>query len=213
MTLQDVLRSTPTCRDYTTDPVPDDVLARVLDAARWAPSGGNRQPVRLIAVRDAGKRRRLMELYLPLWERYLAATAGGVTRAEFPKLMAAADRFANALDKIPVLIVVCARLADIYPTDRGLRRLSIVGGASVYAAVQNLLLAARAEGLGIALTTLLCAVEPEVKTLLEIPDEFITAAMIPLGWPAAPFPRRVRRGPLAAMAFVDTFGHPIPTSA
>src|SRR5262245_38008877 len=98
-------------------------------------------------------------------------------------------------------------------TDRHLDRLSIVGGGSVYPSVQNLLLAARAEGLGTALTTLLCAVEPDVKALLGIPDEFITAAMIPLGWPAAPFPRRVGRGPLAAMAFVDTFGHPIPTSA
>src|SRR5262249_44519039 len=157
-----------------------------------------RQPVRLVAVRDAGKRRRLMELYLPLWERYLAATAGGVTRAQFPKLMAAADRFAHSLDTIPVLIVVCPPLTDLCPTHRGLGRLSIVGGASVYPAVQNLLLAARAEGLGTALTTLLCAVEPEVKTLLGIPDEFITAAMIPLGWPAAPFPRRVARGPLTA---------------
>lgn len=210
MTLPEILRSTPTCRDYTTAPVPDEVLARVLDAARWAPSGGNRQPVRLVAVRDAGKRRQLGALYLPLWERYLAATAGGVTRAEFPKLVAAADRFAHALDRIPVLIVVCARLGDLYPTDRGLGRLSIVGGASVYPAVQNLLLAARAEGLGTALTTLLCAVEPQVKELLSIPDEFITAAMIPLGWPAVPFPRRVHRGPLSAMAFLDTFGQALP---
>lgn len=209
MHLTEVLESAATCRAYKPDPVPDDVLARVLDAARWAPSGGNRQPVRLIAVRDAAKRRRLKELYLPLWERYLGATAGNVTRADFPKLVQNADRFAHALDQVPVLIVVCAHLPDIYPTDNRLGRLSIVGGASVYPAVQNLLLKARDEGLGAALTTLLCAVEPEVKTLLAIPDDYATAAMLTLGWPATPFPRRMKRRPLAEVAFLDEFGAPL----
>ena len=209
MTLQEVLESAATCRTYKPDPVPDDVLVRVLDAARWAPSGGNRQPVRLIAVRDAAKRRRLKELYVPLWERYLGATAGNVTRADFPKLVQDADRFAHELDAIPVLIVVCAHMADVYPTDHRLGRLSIVGGASVYPAVQNLLLKAREEGLGAALTTLLCAVEPEVKTLLGIPEGFATAAMLTLGWPAKPFPRRMKRRPLGEMAFLDVFGAPL----
>jgi len=210
MHLQEVLESAATCRTYKADPVPDDVLARVLDAARWAPSGGNRQPVRLVAVRDAAKRRRLRELYLPLWNRYLGATAGNVTRADFPKLVQDADRFAHELDQVPVLIVVCAHLPDIYPTDNRLGRLSIVGGASVYPAVQNLLLKARDEGLGAALTTLLCAVEPDVKALLAIPDDFATAAMLTLGWPARPFPRRMKRRPLAEIAYLDGFGQPLP---
>lgn len=210
MTLQEVLESASTCRAYKPEPVPDGVLARVLDAARWAPSGGNRQPVRLIAVRDAAKRRRLQELYLPLWERYLGATAGNVTRADFPKLARDADQFAQRLDQIPVLLVVCAHLPDIHPTDHRLGRLSVVGGASVYPAVQNLLLKARDEGLGAALTTLLCAVEPEVKTLLGIPDAFATAAMITLGWPAQPFPKRMKRRRLSEIAFLDAFGSQLP---
>ena len=210
MDFREVIETTGSCRRYRPDPVPDDVLARVLDAARWAPSGGNRQPVRLVAVRDAAKRRRLKELYLPLWNRYLGATAGNVTRSDFPKLVQDADRFAHELDQVPVLIVVCAHLPDIYPTDNRLGRLSIVGGASVYPAVQNLLLKARDEGLGAALTTLLCAVEPDVKALLAIPDDFATAAMLTLGWPARPFPRRMKRRPLAEIAYLDGFGQPLP---
>lgn len=210
MTLQEVLESAATCRAYKPDSVPDEVLARVLDAARWAPSGGNRQPVRLIAVRDPDKRRRLKDLYLPLWERYLGATAGNLTRADFPKLVRDADRFAHELDQIPVLIVVCAHMPDVYPTDHRLGRLSIVGGASVYPAVQNLLLKAREEELGAALTTLLCAVEPEVKALFGIPDGFATAAMVTLGWPVRPLPRRMKRRPLGEIAFLDAFGNRLP---
>ena len=95
-----------------------------------------------------------------------------------PRLLANADHFAHHLDEVPVLIVVCAQLSDLMATDRHLDRLSIVGGASVYPSVQNLLLAARAEGLGTALTTLLCALEPQVKGLLEIPDGIATAATV-----------------------------------
>ena len=94
-------------------------------------------------------------------------------------------------------------------TDRHLERLSLVGGASVYPAVQNLLLSARAEGLGTALTTLLCAVEPQVVQLLGIPDGVATAATVTLGYPARPFPRRLARRPLAELVFGDAWGTPL----
>jgi nitroreductase len=113
------------------------------------------------------------------------------------------------LDEVPVLIVVCAQLGDLLATDRHLDRLSIVGGASVYPSVQNLLLSARAEGLGTALTTLLCAVEPQVKELLRIPDGVATAAMIPLGYPAKAFPRKLARRPLEETCFADVWGEPV----
>jgi len=108
-----------------------------------------------------------------------------------------------------VLVVVCAQLSDLLATDRHLDRLSIVGGASVYPAVQNLLLSARAEGLGTALTTLLCALEPQVKGLLEIPDGVATAATVALGYPTRRFPKRLARRPLADLCFADTFGEPL----
>lgn len=207
MQLEEIMRTNGTCRYYTAAPVDDAVLARVLDCARWAPSGGNRQPLRFIAVRDAAKKRRLKSLYVPLWNEFLAAiNAGAKDYDARPKLLVDADHFANHLDQVPVMLVVCARLADVQPTDAGLDRLSVVGGASIYPAVQNVLLAARAEGLGTALTTLLCAVEPEVKELLAIPDDIATAAMVTIGWPARPFPRSLKRRPLAESAFTDTYG-------
>jgi nitroreductase len=210
MTLQEVIETTGTCRFYRSDPIPTAVLARVLAAARFAPSGGNRQPVRFIAVRDAGKKRTLKEWYLPIWNNY----AGRLKQAAPPdpvraRLLENADHFAHHLDDVPVLLVVCAVMSDLLPTDQGLGRVSIVGGASVYPAVQNVLLKAREEGLGTALTTLLCMVEPQVQQLLNIPDGVATAAMITLGYPARPFPKRLRRRPLAEVAFADAYGQPL----
>jgi nitroreductase len=154
MEFREVLETTGTCRYYRPDPIPDDVLRRILDGSRWAPTGGNRQGVRFIVVRDAAKRQQLEDWYLPLWESYVGrATAR--PGAPMPRLLAAADHMARQLHEVPVLVVVCAQLADLLATDRHLDRLTIVGGASVYPAVQNLLLAARAEGLGTARTTLL----------------------------------------------------------
>jgi nitroreductase len=207
MEFRDVLETTGSCRFYRPDPVPDDVLARALDGARFAPTGGNRQGVRFVVVRDAAKRRALRDLYVPLWEQYIAR-AGARPGAPLPKLVQAADHMAHHLDEVPVLIVVCAQIADLLATDRHLDHLSVVGGGSIYPSVQNLMLSARAEGLGTVLTTLLCAVEPQVKTLLAIPDGFLTAALIPLGYPAKGFPKKLARRPLAEICFGDTFGEP-----
>ncbi|MCB1747469.1 MAG: nitroreductase family protein [Gammaproteobacteria bacterium] len=211
MELLDVMQSTGTCRYYKPDPVPDEILRRVLDCARWAPSGGNRQPVSLVAIRDGATRRALQELYLPFWNEYVAGIEAGTVRlgSRDRRVLESADHFARHLADIPVFVVVCARLADVHPTDTELDRLSIVGGASIYPAVQNLLLGARDAGLGTALTTLLCAVEPEVKRLLAIPDDVSTAAMVTLGWPARPFPRQLNRRPLDEMAWGEKFGQPL----
>jgi nitroreductase len=211
MTLQELMRTNGTCRDYKTDPVSDAVLAQVLDAARWGPTGGNRQPVRFIAVRDRKKKEVLRDLYLPIWDPYYAAAKAGALRVGAKQSMLEnADRFARAMADIPVLLVVCARLGDVHPTDHKLGRLTIVGGASVYPAVQNLLLAAREIGLGTALTTLLCEQEPAVKALLNIPEDISTAAMVTIGWPVKAFPKKLTRVPLSQMAFVDSYGAVLP---
>lgn len=207
MDFREVIETTGACRHYRPDPVPDAVLARVLDAARWAPTGGNRQGVRLLAVRDAVKKKALRDLYVPLWEQYVAR-AGARPGAPLPKLIADADHMARHLDEVPVLLVVCAHLGDLLATDRHLDRVSVVAGGSIYPAVQNVLLAARAEGLGTALTTLLCAVEPQVKALLGIPPDALTAALIPLGYPVKPFPKKLARRPLSDICFGDAWGEP-----
>ncbi|HYB12538.1 MAG TPA: nitroreductase family protein [Myxococcota bacterium] len=210
MELQKILETTGTCRFYARESVPAAALGRILDAARYAPSGGNRHPVRLIAVRDPEKRRQLAAWYLPLWKAYLKnVRAADPGAGKMPTLVANADHFAEHLAEVPVLIVVCAVLADLYATDRGLGRLSIVGGASVYPAVQNLLLKAREEGFGTALTTLLCAEEERVRELLAIPQGVVTAALVALGKPERGFPRRLRRRPLAEVAFAEGYGQPL----
>ena len=175
MELRDAMRTTGTCRFFRPDPVPDEVLRAAFDAARFAPQGGNRQPVRWIVVREAATRRRLAELYLPEWERYLGS------RTPPPD----ADRFARTLADVPVIVVVCAELAALHPTDDELGRLSVVGGGSIYPTVQNLCLALREQGVGSAFTTLLCRAEPQVRELLAVPDAYITAAHVAVGYGAA----------------------------
>ncbi|MDA0823447.1 MAG: nitroreductase family protein [Proteobacteria bacterium] len=207
MKFDELIRTNGTCRYYETTEVSNDVLARVLDASRWAPSGGNRQPLSLIAVRDQALKTQLQALYQPIWNEFLNGIYAGEKQYKArPKLLIDADHFAKHIDQIPVLLIVCARLADVQPTDVALDRLSIVGGASIYPAVQNILLKAREEGLGTALTTLLCAVEPAVKSLLGIPADISTAAMVTIGWPSKPFPRSLTRRPLSEIAFIDHYG-------
>jgi nitroreductase len=128
-------------------------------------------------------------------------------------LLESADHFAQHMQDIPVLLLVCARLADVHPTDTELGRLSIVGGASVYPAVQNMILAARNEGLGTALTTLHCALEPQIKPMFNIPDDVSLAAVVMMGWPVKPFPTRLSRRPLAEMVFDETFDQPFAAAA
>lgn len=207
MDFRETIETTGTCRFYKTDPVPDDVLKRVVDAARFAPTGGNRQGVRFLLVRDAAKRKALRDLYVPLWEQY-ASRAVSKPGAPLPKLLANADHMARNLEKVPVHVVVCAQTGDLMATDRHLDRVSVVAGASIYPSVQNLLLAARTEGLGTALTTLLCAVEPKVKELLAIPDNVATAALIAMGYPEKGFPKKLAqsRKPASEIAFGDTYG-------
>jgi nitroreductase len=207
MELFEAIESNGTCRYFRPDPVPREVLRRALSAARFAPSGGNRQPVRFVVVTDAVLRRELAAMYLPRWQAYI----GGMTRGEvrvdtLPAMVRNADYFANHLAEVPALVVVCARLADCFATDTGLGRLSVVGGASIYPAVQNFMLGCRAEGLGTALTTLLVADEPKLKPLLNLPEDISTAAYIAVGYPQKPFPKKLRRRELDEFCFSDHYG-------
>jgi nitroreductase len=211
MELDEVMQTSGTCRFYKPDPIPDAVLARVLDAARFAPNGGNRQGLRFIVVTDAAKKAQLAEWYRAPWKAYMeGARAGQIDVGGAWKVVENADHFADHLQDVPAIIVVCAKMDAIHPTDHELGRLSVVGGGSIYPGVQNLLLRARQEGLGTALTTLLCIFEPQVREMLGIPEDVITAAHVAIGWPERPFPKKLSRMPLAEMVHLNSWGTALP---
>ncbi|HEV2981054.1 MAG TPA: nitroreductase family protein [Solirubrobacteraceae bacterium] len=216
MELHEAMRCAPTSRRFTTDAVSAQALRRALDAARFAPSGGNRQGWRVVVVRDEDARRALRDLYLPHWRAYMEAIGVAPMLAEPERFDAArvrtlkrADEYANRLDEVPVHLVIGVRLGDLAVTDAKLPRQSIVGGASVYPFVQNLLLALRADGLGAALTTLLVPAEEQVRELLEIPEDVALAAHVGVGHRADPWPRALSRRPVEEFAFAERFGQPL----
>lgn len=215
--LYEAMATTRAVRRHRPDPIPDAVLRRVLEAATWAPTGGNVQPWRIVVVRDAEKRHALRDLYLPLWEQYRAhyrsGEAAGLSEralAKRERMLEAADHLARHLDRSPVIAVFCFDPRLLAVTDAGLGRPPVVGGGSIYPAVQNLLLACRAEGLGCVLTTLLCQAEPAVRRLLEIPEPWGTAAFVPIGWPERRGHGPLSRRPVARMAYLDRFGGELP---
>jgi len=230
MDLIEALRSTAAIRDFTDEPVADDVLWRVLDTARFGPSGGNRQSWRVIVVNDPARRAAIRDLYVQGWHEYLAMGAAGlspwapITDREVEAGAIAKGRraladgvpagdFAEHFDRVPVLLAIAADLRLLAAVDRDLDRYSIVGGASVYPFVWNLLLAARAEGLGGVMTTMPIVREPELKAILGVPDTHAMAATVVLGHPLRR-PTKLRRQPVAEFAVVDDFdGEPFSPGA
>jgi nitroreductase len=220
MELLEALRTTGAVREFTAEPVPDRVLRRVLDAARVAPSGGNRQGWRVVVVKDPVTRQRLRDLYLPGWYEYLAMAGAGLTpwapvtdrEAEANALAAApgiataaaagAGGFAEHLDTVPVLLALFADLRALAAVDRGFDRYSFAGGASVYPFSWSLLLAARDEGLGGVVTTMATRREAEVKALLGAGEELALAAVIALGHPVRQA-RKLSRAPVESFVTVD----------
>jgi nitroreductase len=216
MDLIEAMRCAPTTRRFKPDGVPRGALVRALEAARFAPSGGNRQGWRVVLAEDHATRTALRDLYLPHWRAYLERTGGARMLADPDAFDAArvravrgADEYAQHLDEVPAHLLVGVRLEDLAVTDAALARQSIVGGASVYPFAQNLLLALRGEGLGAAMTTLLVPAEAEVKRLLEIPEEVALAAHIGVGYRADSWPKRLARRPVEEFAFSERYGEPL----
>jgi nitroreductase len=215
--LYEVMRCAPSTRRFTDEPVPREVLERVLDNARFAPSGGNRQGWRVIVVTDPDTRRRLRELYEQPWDDYMVKTGGraaldageasGVSPGRL-RMLRGADEFAHRFDEVPVHLVPLVELSALAITDAELDRPSIVGGASIYPFVQNILLALRHEGLGAAFTTLLVPAEDQVRELLSIPEEMALAGHISVGHRADPWPEKLSRKPVGEFAFGERYGEP-----
>lgn len=214
MQLYDVMRTAFAAREFTDDPLPDEVLGRIFDNARFAPSGGNRQGAHVTVVRDAAVRRRLAELGIPAARRYFAQLQAGenpwnsihpsavprevIDETEIP------DTFVVPIAKAPVVLVVSMDLTVVAALDQHLDRVGIAGGASVYPLIWNILLAARSEGYGGTITTMAIAAEEDVRGLLGIPDRHAVAAVVPLGKPVRQL-SRLRRRPVAEFITRDRF--------
>ncbi|MCL4685811.1 nitroreductase family protein [Myxococcota bacterium] len=214
MDLYDAMKTLRAVRRLRPDPIPDDVLRRVLEAATWAPTGGNVQPWRIVVVRDREKKQRLGSLYAEHWSAYTAthrkllAKAPDAVRERNERMIRAGDHLSEHFADTPAVLVQCFHSEALAVTDAEQGRVSVVGGASVYPAIQNLLLACRAEGLGCVLTTLLCAAEPEVRALLGIPDPWYTSAAVPIGYPVLGGHGPISRRPVEKMVFADVWGAP-----
>ena len=203
MELNDVMRTTFSARNYTGEPLSDEVLYEILDNARFAPSGGNRQGARVIVVRDQATRDRLSELAEPATKRYIAqieigeipwnpVTPTRVTDEDIaPSSVHASlvEPFVTA----SVVLVFVVDLGVVAATDQDLGRIGIISGASIYPLVWNVLLGARQAGFGGTISTMAVAEEPRVRNLLNIPSQFAVCAVVPLGCPVKQLTRLRRR--------------------
>ncbi|MGA2294347.1 MAG: nitroreductase family protein [Acidimicrobiales bacterium] len=223
MELTSALRTTGSIRDFTDQAVEDQLLWSILDDARFAPSGGNRQAWRVIVVRDGQLRRAVRGAYLDAWHEYVAHLLAGLI--PFSPLASDEDRsaalaqrsaaearsqpqdFPERMDKAPVMLVVCANLEVLAATDRDLGRYQLVGGASIYPFVWSILLAARERGLAGVMTTVATRNEPVLRGILSIPSNYAVASIVILGYPSKRHTKLSRR-PVEAFTAVDSFDGP-----
>lgn len=214
MELYDVMRTAFSARDFSDEPVSDEVLGCILDNARFAPSGGNRQGWHVIVVQDRAARAALGPLIEPTYKRYLAEANAGANpwNTIAPADIDQADvdavtippGFIDRLIHAPLVLLVTVDLSVVASMDQHLSRVGVISGASIYPFVWNILLAARNEGLGGTLTTFLVAEEAKAKAHFGIPDNHAVAAMLPIGKPVKQL-TRLRRNPVSAFATIDAF--------
>ena len=224
MELLDAIRGTGAVRDFTSQPVDRAAVWRILDAARFAPNGGNRQAWHVTVIEDATARAALRDLYVEPWGDYFAQVMAGVTpwspladRALEERIVTAARESGDGADMVrarveatfaaPVQLVVHGDLHRLVATDRDLGHYTMVAGASIYPFVWNLLLAAREEGLGGVLTTMHSRVEPQVNELVGAPEGMSLACVVLLGHPVHQ-PTRLRREAVDSFVSIDRFDGP-----
>jgi nitroreductase len=228
MDLVPALRTTGAVRAFTDDPVSDEIVWRILDTARFAPSGGNRQPWRVVVVEEPATKRAIGELNRRALREYFALQASGQRafglseRGRWPGPMevdldAARRRetplpVADAFSRAPVMLVVLVDLAEVAAVDAELERHGVAAGASIYPFCRQIVLAARAEGLGGVATTVAVRYEPELLSLVGAPPGLAVASIVTLGHPVRQV-RRLSRRPVEAFATVNRVdGTPLGSS-
>lgn len=214
MEVYDVMRTTFAAREYTDDSVSDETLYRILDNARFAPSGGNRQGWRVLVIKDRTIRQQLREVMQPTIKQYKAQAQAGET--PFNAVVASkvtADTIERTspnfplvddIETAPVVLVICVDLTAVTSFDKDLPRVGVISGASIYPFVWNILLAARNEGLGGVLTTFLANQEPKAKEILSLPDDFAVASMVAIGKPLKQL-TKLKRNPVESFTRIDTW--------
>lgn len=223
MELREAIRSTGAVRTFTDERVDDSTVAAILDDARFAPSGGNRQGWRVAVVKDQALRGELAALMRPVWDEYIAESRSGrtpftvVDPAPYSRGATGSGPTPNPLlddiASVPVVLVVAADLGRLSIMDKDLDRAALTGGASIYPFCWNVLLAARERGFGGVLTTFLARAEPAARPVLGLPAGHAIAATIFLGHPVHR-PTRLSRNDVRTFATVDRFDGPaFPNSA
>ena len=224
MDLLDGIRGTGAVREFTDRPVDRATVVRILDSARFAPNGGNRQAWHVTVVEDPALRTALRDLYVEPWADYFAQTVRDMTpwspladREAEDAVVRAARASGEGAEVVrarvestfaaPVQLVVHGDLHRLVATDRDLGHYTMVAGASIYPFVWNILLAAREEGLGGVITTMHARVEPQVNALLGAPEGMSLACVVLLGHPVHQ-PTRLRREPVGSFATIDRFDGP-----
>lgn len=214
MDLDEVMRTTFSCRNWTDEPVTDETLYEVLDLARFAPNGGNRQGWHVIVVRERAIREQFVPLILPTTTVYLNQSDAGEspwnsvypTSVDVEASRANVRPFPGVVEMLdaPVVLVVSVDLGRVASFDKDLARVGVISGASIYPFVWNILLAARSRGLGGVLTTYLAGEESKVQQLLGLPEHHAVAAMVPLGHPVKQL-TKLKRAPVESFTTIDRF--------
>ena len=214
MELYEAMRTCFAAREFTEEAVSDATLYRLLEHARFAPSGGNRQGWKVLVVKDRSIRRQLKALVAPTIKEYKACAKAGETPFNTINPSAVDQQAIDAtspdfplvddLESVPVMLVVCVDLSQVSSMDRDLSRIGVISGASIYPFVWNILLAARNEGLGGVLTTFLAHQESAAKKLLNIPPHYAIASTVGIGKPVKQL-TKLRRKPVEDFANLDQF--------
>lgn len=221
--LFEAIYSARALRRLKPDPVPDEVITKVLQAGTQAPSGGNAQNWFFIAVRDQVQRQRLGAVYRKASDEVAEIYAARgrpdhMTDQQYKRLMAGGAYLWEHMADAPVLLVPCLRKRDMPPRealpasvaqryDVHLAHQERIRGSSIYPAIQNIILACRGLGLGTVITTNHILYEDEVRQILGLPEDVYTFALMPIGYPLGKYGPLSRR-PVAEVAFADRWGQP-----
>ncbi len=218
MGLFEAIYSARALRRFKPDPVPDEVLTKVLDAAIRAPSGSNAQNWLFVVVKDAAARKRIGDIYRKgggiMMQLYANRTRPAhVGEKQYNRMLASATHLMEHMGDTPVHLFACLKQEAAAPPPNltpelqsGMRAMVRLSGSSIFPAVQNIILACRAFGLGTVLTTIHVFFEDEVKAVLGLPPEVQTYALMPIGYPTDKF-GPIRRRPLSEVACLDRYGN------